>query len=516
MNDSDRVELNELCSAAMDGALSDSGRQRLQELLRGSEEARQFYVRAMQLSASLHHYAAEMQSEPAEPQNVIYGIQWRRWVGPLAAAAVVLVGVWLMRPSRPVEIKADAEDFVARITGEKDCQWLGPDLSTGDELAAGQRLELKSGHAELTFDSGAQLVVEGPVQMSVRSAWEAELQRGTLKANVPQEAVGFRVVNAAVEVVDLGTEFSIAASEDGTAEVFVLKGAVEVHPKDATGNRRPKAILHERQAKRFAKAGTGAGDVRNREEKFANLMRKVAIDRLAKPLNYARWSFDEGDGSMAAVLVSNGGATEMKVDPAARWKAGRFGSALEFNGTFALRANLLPPLRRGIRTVAFWTRIPETPVLLNAGQFAAFPQQRGWGGWLELGWNRTPADGAFGALRLDAPAGTLVGSASLQDGRWHHVAMVLGAPGRNPGRPPLKMYVDGRLENFSGKHPIRQNLERVKDDPEFWLGGSPISSERFIGMLDEVVIAEQPLTPQEIRHLMRSNTLLSPEAIAGL
>jgi hypothetical protein len=173
-------------------------------------------------------------------------------------------------------------------------------------------------------------------------------------------------------------------------------------------------------------------------------------------------------------------------------------------------------MRRGIRTVAFWTRIPETAALSNAGQFAAFPQQRGWGGWLELGWNRTPADGAFGALRLDAPAGTLVGSASLQDGRWHHVAMVLGAPAKIPGRPPLKMYVDGRLENLSGKHPIRQNVERVKEDPEFWLGGSPISSERFYGMLDEVVIAEQPLTPQEIRHLMRSNALLSPEAIAGL
>src|SRR5688572_26388509 len=237
MNDVERVELNELCSAAMDGALSDAGRERLQELLRGSDEARQYYVRAMQLSASLHHYAAEMQSEPAEPRNVIRGIQWRRWVGPLAAAAVVLVGLWVMQPPRPVEIKGDVQDFVARITGERDCQWLGSAFSTGDELAAGQRLELKSGHAELTFDSGAQLVLEGPAQMWVRSAWEAELQRGIVKANVPQEAVGFRVVNPAVEVVDLGTEFSVAASEDGVAEVFVLKGAVEVHPKDAKGNR---------------------------------------------------------------------------------------------------------------------------------------------------------------------------------------------------------------------------------------------------------------------------------------
>lgn len=76
MNDSERVELNELCSALVDGRLSAEENDRLQALLRGSEEARQFYVRAMQLSSSLYGYAAEMQSEPAEPANVIRPSFW--------------------------------------------------------------------------------------------------------------------------------------------------------------------------------------------------------------------------------------------------------------------------------------------------------------------------------------------------------------------------------------------------------------------------------------------------------
>ena len=521
MNDAERVELNELCSAAVDGVLTDAQRERLQEMLRASEEARQFYVRSMQLSASLYSYAAEMQSEPADAPNIVRVPAWR-WqtaVWSLAAtAAVLLAALWIFKTNDPRVDDPDV-DFVARLTGGKDCQWIGSTLATGDEVAAGQRLDLKSGVAELTFDSGAQLMVQGPAQVDVRSAWEAELRRGTLKANVPQEAVGFRVMNTAVDVVDLGTEFSITAGDDGAAEVFVLKGAVEVHPRDGKGDRQAKGILREKQARRFAKAGPG--DVHNREEKFQQLMRKVAINRLAKPLNYARWSFDEGQGSTAAVNSPNGSASPLNF-AASRGSStaparpdGPFGNALEFDGTFAARADLQPPLRRGIRTIAFWARIPVNDSNLDGATFAAFGVQKPWGGALELGWNRAPGDGIVGAARFQAPMGYVVGGTPVRDGRWHHVALVLGSP-NNAERPPVKLYVDGRLEPFSGRHPIRRATELSKEEPVLWIGGSPKSSERFRGTLDELIVADQPLTPQEIRHLMRSNALLSPEAIAGL
>lgn len=515
MTDSERVELNELCSAAVDGVLTDQDRERLQTFLRQSDEARRFYVRSMQLSASLHSYAAEMQSEPAEPSNVIQvpSWRWRPWAAAAAAVAAVALVFFSLRP-RGVEDAVDLQDSVARLTGSKDCQWGGPlVLNPGDEVAAGQRVNLLSGAAELTFDSGAQLVVQGPAQLSVRSAWEAELLKGTVKANVPTEAVGFRVLNSSVDVVDLGTEFTMTATDEGTTEVFVLQGAVEVHPRDAKGQRQRKAVLREKQARRFAKAGPG--EVQNPEVKFQQFMRKVAIDRLSKPLNYVRWSFDEGKGQVAAVNTSNQGASPMKLGPGAQWKAGRFGSALELDGTFTARAELMPPLRRGIRTMAFWTRIPAQSEEWDSGAFAAFPTIRPWGSPLELGWNRAPADGVIGALRFNAPIGSIVGSTPVHDGRWHHVAVVLGIPNK-AGRPPLKLYVDGRLEPFSGKRLNSRAPELGQEDLALWIGGAPGSTEHFRGLMDELIVAEQPLTPQEIRHLMRSNTLLSPEAIAGL
>ena len=89
---------------------------------------------------------------------------------------------------------------MARITGAKDCRWVGaaPTARSGDYLRKGQYLELAAGFAEVTFDSGAQVILEGPACLSLNSAWDATLVRGTLKANVPTEAMGFRVSNPSV------------------------------------------------------------------------------------------------------------------------------------------------------------------------------------------------------------------------------------------------------------------------------------------------------------------------------
>ena len=515
MNDFDRVELNELCSALVDQTISADGHRRLQELLRESGEARRYYVRSMQLSASLYSYASEMQSEPAEPPKVSR-FSSRSWlIGSLAAAAAFIFGLWIMEPQPPSRAEPSAElvESVARLTGSKDCLWDTAEIEPGEELAAGQSLKLKTGFAELTFDSGAQLVIEGPAELNVRSAWEAELKRGTVKANVPPEAIGFRVVNAAVEVVDLGTEFSVSAQDDDAAEVFVIKGSVEVHPRDARGQRLAKAVLRERQARRFGKVGPA--DVRDRDAKFARLMTKVAIDRLAKPLNFARWSFEENTAAQSAVQTSAGAARVLRLPPGMRTVEGRFGSALELNGSGAAIADLLPPLRRGIRTVAFWVRLPQSTSSENI-PLVSFPAHRAWGGQIAFGWNARPAEGPIGALRMNTPLVSVVGTTNLLDGKWHHVTVIAGVPGKGRNKPPLRFYVDGRLEAFADKHLHSPPLERSAASMVLSLGSAVLGEPFAHAVIDEVVIIEQAITPQEIRHLMRSNTLVSPDVIATL
>ena len=128
---------------------------------------------------------------------------------------------------------------MARVSGAKDCRWIGAPAKTGDELSSGRQLDLASGYIEVTFDCGAQVTLEGPGTLDLHSAWEAGLRRGALRANVPAEAVGFRVTNAQVEVVDLGTEFSMLTDETGATEVFVAKGSVEVQASARSPTRRP-------------------------------------------------------------------------------------------------------------------------------------------------------------------------------------------------------------------------------------------------------------------------------------
>lgn len=264
LTDKEILELNELCSAVVDETLTERQRVRLSDWLAASEEARRYYVRAMALSASLYTCASEMQVE--EPDAVVSPLRilqfpiWRWAFGSLAAAAAVGVGLWISNGLKRDASPASPElgKCVAPLTGAKDIQWVktATPMRPGDSVRQGQRLALASGFAEITFDSGARVVLEGPATLSVNSAWDETLLNGTLKASTPPEAIGFRISSPAVEVIDLGTEFTIIADASGAADVLVLKGEVEAARRDATGLR--TLLLRENEARRFAPSGVSA------------------------------------------------------------------------------------------------------------------------------------------------------------------------------------------------------------------------------------------------------------------
>ena len=95
-----------------------------------------------------------------------------------------------------------------------------------------------------TITGGAQVVLEGPASLDLHSAWSALFHHGALKAKVPPEAIGFRIENPAVQIVDLGTEFSMLAEKNGAAEVFVIEGSVEASGRDALNQ--PSKTMEER------------------------------------------------------------------------------------------------------------------------------------------------------------------------------------------------------------------------------------------------------------------------------
>ena len=517
MNLTDReiLELNELCGAVVDGTLTDAQRARLAGLLRDSEPARRFYVRALGQSASLHTYASETHAEaPDAPAKIIRSARW--WFVALPAAAALALGVWLATNADREPAPA-ANEFVARLTGSKDSAWRSGALAPGARLGKNQRLELAAGFAEITFDSGARVTLEGPALLEITSAWDGTLHRGTLKANVPSEAIGFRISNPAVDVVDLGTEFTIIADGKGAAEVLVLKGEVEAAPR--TSADQPTILLRENESRRFA--SSGVSDVSDSEKKFALFAQPLVLDRFAPTINFVHWSFDELAGD---VLPADNGGQPRAVndahliaadgsDRALTLSDGYRGRALHFDGQLSARAKFPGISGSAPRTVAFWVKVPEEA---NTDAWMI-----SWGTDLkklssrpvQISWNRRPAEGAFGALRTDFGGGFAIGAHDLRDGRWHHVAVYFSA-GDEATPVQVKQYVDGRLESSTiTLTPRANNGSSLTGDATVmdvvWFGCRLTGKqpERFRGELDELFIADRGLEPNEIVGLMKDNRL---------
>jgi hypothetical protein len=525
LSDKEILELNQLCNALIDETLTENQEPRLSTWLDASVDARRFYLRATGLSASLFSYASEMQTEaPDAVSSRRTIVSLPVWLfGSIAAAASLALVVWLAWPrSRAMEPASRPNEFVAQLTGLKQCQWKSgaSSVRAGDRLLRGQRLELARGFAEITFDSGAQVVLEGPATFVLKSAWEADLSRGTLKASVPPQALGFRISNPSVEVVDLGTEFTISTDDSGAAEVLVLKGQVEAQA--STPDRQP-IVLREKESRRFASSGISA--LENSEQRFAQFAQPISLDRFEPPTDCVHWSFDETSGglfradasgipvSSADALIKN--STEETI--ASAHSKGHLQGALRFDGHLYARAQFRGIADYAPHTVVFWVKVPKDANLANAYAMVAWGvnSTRLGSHPIHIGWNRNPTEGTVGVLRTDYGGGYAIGATPLRDGRWHHIGVVL-LP-RDDAKNPLEVnqYVDGRLEGEGKPSPPGSEIftraaENVSKDT-FWLGCrlgvKGVRSERFCGEMDELFIADRALEPQEIVRLMTTNEL---------
>jgi hypothetical protein len=548
LSDSEILELNRLCNTLIDETINEEQKARLSEYLATSEEARQFYVRFMGLSASLISYAGE--SQTAEPERIALkdmvvpaellaskiSSWWKYITLGMAGAAAIALTVWFEWPKNNnpniASTPPAADYFVAQLTGAKECQWAdgSSPVESGHRLHTGQQLELTRGFAEITFDSGAQIVLQGPASLVVNSAWAATLNRGTLKASIPPEAMGFSISNPTVEVVDLGTEFTMFADAIGAAtEVLVLKGEVEAQPKSTTTDQQQSIVLREKEALRFG--ASGVTPVNDSDQKFAQFTQSVTLEHFIPPTDYLHWSFDESNGNIFAADASGtpfaAADLHLKNIPesatAGAHCLGHWGHALQFDGHLYAQAALPDISEDTPHTVVFWVKVPKDANLFNAYAMVAWGMDNKQFGShpVHIGWNRNPNEGTVGVLRTDYGGGYALGSTPLRDGHWHHIAVVL-IPGEDGSMAmQVKQYVDGRLEG-EGK-PSQPGSEVFSEMSSatsgmVWLGCrlgiDHVRQERFRGEMDELFIADRALEPLEIVGLMNNNQLPQSEMAA--
>lgn len=164
------------------------------------------------------------------------------------AALLLMVAYVVMNPRfvpDPVAVLADT--FQAR--------WEDESIHAGMQLTNDKSpLRLVSGCAKLEFDSGAQVIIEGPAEFNLITPEQMRLSRGKLTAIVPPAASGFRVDTSSMSVIDLGTEFSVWALPDGRGEVHLFKGKASLLSGEP-GTRQSSQILIQDQARSVGVAG---------------------------------------------------------------------------------------------------------------------------------------------------------------------------------------------------------------------------------------------------------------------
>jgi hypothetical protein len=314
------AEFESLLAAAIDGRLSESDRARLERMLEEDGEARESYIDQVVLHAMLRwEHALPLGIEannsdarttatddpasgevpveiatplfpvlldtPASPHSVfsvpLGGFLFSYAVAAVIVAAGILLG-WAYhvsipqpnrpeiaqqppRPETPPQRPEPEPVFVARITGSVDCRWVDPRTAPPgfDRIAAGRKFDLASGLLEITYDTGAKVILEGPSTYEVESNHGGRLSLGRLTALVEkkgergqgrgergqdiaankQATIGnhrsasslasppiplFSIRTPTAVITDLGTEFGVEVDKSGAGKTRVYQGKVEL------------------------------------------------------------------------------------------------------------------------------------------------------------------------------------------------------------------------------------------------------------------------------------------------
>ncbi|MCM2375278.1 LamG domain-containing protein [Aporhodopirellula aestuarii] len=277
----DSKRLEKLLDLYFDQGLTESTNLELDQMIQSSEEVRLAFWKRARLHGMLRHQMqeqlgstpipnTEISDQTVEPASRTSQSRSRRWliaIAAIAACLLLFVGIHtaftdIETPPRNgtqtasndsvavanPDIVSEASDderendpsgsprgpWVAFLRNSIDAQWgdHGTARRVGESLAAG-RLTLKSGLIEFQTNRGAVVVVEGPADLDLVDDMEIRCRQGQLTVNAPPPAQGFLVRTESVDVVDLGTAFSMQVDINDDARIHVIEGEVDlVSPSD--------------------------------------------------------------------------------------------------------------------------------------------------------------------------------------------------------------------------------------------------------------------------------------------
>ncbi len=328
-----QTEFENLIAAWLDGRLDEDGSQALQKKLCQSASAREEFLRYAGLDVALHEVAdtsgmmnpsklaaivaeantAELSSTDSQERVLLQSIKadekrvgsanratfssmpsssMSSWFMALAVGmllAVTLIGyVLTMGDPQAGSVAGLASDNelannspekrvllrrppapVATLSSVEGALWEKSQREVGEALYEGEWVSLLEGKARISIGFGAEIVASAPCSLTVLSKDRVELHEGNVAVDVAPWAVGFTVATEEMDVVDLGTTFTVSATPGMKSETTVLKGVVRVHPSKFAENERRGLLVSE--GRRMSIDGMGSHE-NVREENVQQLL----------------------------------------------------------------------------------------------------------------------------------------------------------------------------------------------------------------------------------------------------
>ena len=145
----------------------------------------------------------------------------------VSAAAVILIFFVIYVNVNPPQYSVT----VATVTDQVGVKW----SSASERLKAGERIYtnqpsyvIEQGIVKIIYDQGVDVIIEGPAEFMIENKG-IRLDRGRLYSLVSEYGHGFTVDSPGIMFIDLGTEFGIEVSNNGSSELHVLDGEVQYY-----------------------------------------------------------------------------------------------------------------------------------------------------------------------------------------------------------------------------------------------------------------------------------------------
>ena len=498
----------------LDGVTDTGTDQRLQQVLVDSPEHCRAYVKICQQTASVRDlvrertpvafagadaYAAPSDSIPIDSQAkhsapaerlVERARPW--WSGQsmkIAAAVllslVVLGSIYLVKP---LGSGAPGIARIVQINAEPGTA-LPTRMQRGGALAAGEHWDaLTSVYAKVEMADGTTLLIDEQTDIEFVDSNTIRLVRGAVTADVPQEAVGFKVITPRSHVIDLGTRFGVRVGDRGQTHVRVFKGKVRVESAKVAGAAKHEPIVLN--ANQSIEVGESVGPVLAGASDSGYLMqppgsRIEAALRKCYPVFYM--GFDKRSAEAYDVPSQQLYEGSVNNDPQ------NLHLNSELSDPSVILKDVLADCDATDRyTIAAWIR----PMKAGSQNIFAASNQRG-------------IDYDFGPQLRIRPSGRLehlgksgsviqISSGTLSFERWAFVVISCDEAGR------MCLYINGRQAAGTIKERVGAHTKR----PDLWVSGS--SGRRrevehhltaFEGDIDHLTVYDKVLSPEQINAL---------------